>query len=384
MRFDFVTAQRVIFEWGSVQKVGAIASALGKRAFVVSGGGSAGPQRIYDLLGEAGISFEKFIVVGEPSVDVAWEGVQAARRAGCDFVIGFGGGSVLDTGKAIAAMLTNPGEIMDYLEVVGQNLPLAQKAAPTLAIPTTAGTGTEVTRNAVLAVPQKRVKVSLRSAFILPEVALVDPELTLSAPPDLTAKTGMDAFTQVIEPYITRNANALTDLFCREGMQRAARSLLQAYRQPDDQAAREDMAWTSLLGGLSLTNAGLAAVHGFAGPIGGMFDAPHGAVCGRLLPFVTAANIAALRQREPSHPALARYEEISKLLVQKPTSRAEDVSDWLRELINALAIPPLSQYGITTADFPLIIEKSKVASSMKGNPISLTEEELEGILAQAL
>ncbi len=224
MRFDFVTAQRVIFEWGSVQKVGAIASALGKRAFVVSGGGSAGPQKIYDLLGEAGISFEKFIVVGEPSVDVAWEGVQAARRAGCDFVIGFGGGSVLDTGKAIAAMLTNPGEIMDYLEVVGQNLPLAQKAAPTLAIPTTAGTGTEVTRNAVLAVPQKRVKVSLRSAFILPEVALVDPELTLSAPPDLTAKTGMDAFTQVIEPYITRNANALTDLFCREGMQKAARS----------------------------------------------------------------------------------------------------------------------------------------------------------------
>lgn len=384
MRFDFVTASRIIFERGCIQRAGLIASGMGRRAFVVTGGGSAVPQKVYDVLQEAGVPFEAFPVVGEPSVHTAWQGVQMARKSGCDFVIGFGGGSVLDTAKAVAAMLTNPGDILDYLEVVGQNLPLLKKAAATLAIPTTAGTGTEVTRNAVLAVPEKRVKVSLRSPLILPSVALVDPELTLTAPPEVTARSGMDAFTQVIEPYVSRNANVMTDLFCREGMQRAARSLLKAYQQPDHFEAREDMAWASLLGGLALTNAGLGAVHGFAGPIGGMFDAPHGVICARLLPFVTAANIGAMRRREPAHPVLARYDEIARILTQQPHARAEDAIAWLKSLIDALHIPPLSQFGLTAKDFPQVIDKAMAASSMKGNPIQLTYEELAAVLEQAL
>ena len=237
------------------------------------------------------------------------QGVELAKAERCELVIGFGGGSALDAAKAIAAMLANGGELLDYLEIIGRGKPLTKPSAPFIAIPTTAGTGAEVTRNAVLASPEHKVKVSLRSPLMLAKVAVVDPELTYDLPSALTASTGLDALTQLIEPFVCNRANPMTDGLCVEGLRRAARSLRMAFGKGRDQDAREDMAVASLFGGMALSNAGLGAVHGFAGPIGGSFSAPHGAICAALLPHVMAMNLRALRQRDPHGAALFRYEE---------------------------------------------------------------------------
>jgi alcohol dehydrogenase class IV len=253
-----------------------------------------------------------------------------------------------------------------------------------IAIPTTAGTGSEVTRNAVLAVPEKKVKVSLRGPFVLPRVALVDPELTYSLPAAVTASTGMDALTQVIEPYVSARANPMTDLYCQEGIRRAGRSLLRAYQDGENQAAREDMAFASLMGGLALANAGLGAVHGFAGPLGGMFAAPHGAICAALLPAVVQMNASALQARAPQHTSLVRYQQIAAWVTGEPTATIADLSVWLDHLRAELGIPGLSNYGVSARDIPELVEKSVVASSMKANPIELTRAELAEILEQAI
>jgi alcohol dehydrogenase class IV len=384
MDFQFATSAQIIFGRGRHREIAGLSVPLGKKALFVSGSGGANPQCVKDLLDEKKIAWVSFQVSGEPSVELIQQGVRAAKMQKCDFVIAFGGGSVLDSGKAIAAMLTNPGELLDYLEVVGRNLPLVTRAAPMIAVPTTAGTGTEVTRNAVLAVTEKKVKVSMRSAYMLPTIALVDPELTVSMPPAVTASSGMDALTQVIEPYVSNRANAMTDLFAREGMLCAGRSLREATLHGDHLNAREDMAWASLLGGLCLANAGLGAVHGFAGPIGGMFAAPHGAVCARLLPIVSAMNVQAMREREPRHPALYRYQDVAQFLTNKETAKIEDGIEKMYNLRAELQIPPLANYGITRSDIPQIVEKSKNSSSMKGNPILLTEDEMSEILMQAI
>jgi alcohol dehydrogenase class IV len=219
---------------------------------------------------------------------------------------------------------------------------------------------------------------------MLPRVALVDPTLTLDLPPAITATTGMDALTQCLEPFVSNKANPMTDSLAREGMARAARSLRRAYERGDDPAAREDMAMTSLFGGLSLANAKLGAVHGFAGVIGGMFPAPHGAICARLLPPVMAVNVRALREDQPDSDALHRYDEIARILTGKSIARSDDGVTWVAELGKTLQIPPLSAYGISPADFPVLVEKSASASSMRGNPIKLTPDELEEILNRAL
>ena len=280
----------------------------------MTGLATARTNRLLDLLAAQGIDCVTFPVSGEPTVEVVRQGVQHVRHATCDLVIGFGGGSAMDTGKAIAALMTNSGDLLDYLEVIGKGKPLTQPAAPFIAIPTTAGTGAEVTRNAVLASPEHRVKVSLRSPHMLPRVALVDPELTYSLPPQVTASTGLDALTQLIEPFVSIRANPMTDAFCREGMRRAARSLRRAYEHGNDVKAREDMSLASLLGGLALANAGLGAVHGIASVMGGMFPAPHGAVCARLLPHVMEINVRALQERQPGSDALHRYDEVARIL----------------------------------------------------------------------
>jgi alcohol dehydrogenase class IV len=315
---------------------------------------------------------------------VVIEGTRQAREAGCDLIIGFGGGSALDTGKVIAALLTNGGDLLDYLEVIGQGRPLTQPSAPFIAIPTTAGTGTEVTRNAVLASPEQRVKVSLRSPLILPRLALVDPELTYSLPPETTASTGLDALTQLIEPYVSHKANPMTDAFCREGLRRAARSLRRACEHGDDTAAREDMALASLFSGLALTSAQLGGVHAFAGPFGGMFDAPHGAICGRFLPHVMAVNVRALHERLPESEALRRYDEVARILIGSAKATARDGVAWIQALCEALHVPALATYGLTPGDFPSLIEKAFAANSMKGNPITLTPEEMQEILTRAM
>ena len=384
MRFEFATATRIIFGPGTLIEVGPIAAAMGRRALVVTGRTLTRAAPLLDALSAKGIDAVTYSVADEPTVEIARQGTQRARDAGCDLVIGFGGGSAIDTGKAIAALLTNGGDPLDYLEVIGGGEPITQPAAPCIAIPTTAGTGAEVTRNAVLASPDHRVKVSLRSPLMLPLLALVDPECTHTLPPSVTASTGLDALTQVIEPYVSNRANPMTDALCRQGMHRAARSLRRVYEQGGDAAAREDMAIASLFGGLALANAKLGAVHGFAGPMGGMFHAPHGAICGRLLPLVVAVNVRALQERDPESKALRRYDQVAQILTGRLDAKADDGVAWVQELGHALQVPPLSSLGVTDADFPALIEKASRASSMKGNPIKLTPDELQEILARAL
>jgi alcohol dehydrogenase class IV len=382
-RFEFATATRVIFGPGAVAEVGPLATEMGRRALLVGGAAGDHAARLADRLRASGLAATRLVVRGEPEVGDVLAGVAQARQAGCDLVIAIGGGSAIDTGKAIAAMLTNPGEPTDYLEVIGQGRPLLEKPAPFVAIPTTAGTGAEVTRNAVLTSPEHRLKVSLRSPAMLPRLAVVDPELTYSMPPAITASTGLDALTQLIEPFVSNAANPLTDALCREGMARAAGALRRAYDDGADQAARQEMALASLLGGLALANARLGAVHGFAGVLGGMFGGPHGVICARLLPPVMAVNLRALRQRQPAGPALARYDEVARIVTGR-AAEAETGVEWVTELVAALNIPSLAAYGVTAADFPIIVTHSRAASSMKGNPITLTDAELTEILERAV
>jgi alcohol dehydrogenase class IV len=385
MRFEFATAARVIFGPGVLREVGRTAREFGPRALVVTGASPRRAESLFSLLSEHGIAAVAFPVPGEPELETVRQGVALARKADCGLVISFGGGSALDAGKAIAAMLANTGELLDYLEVIGRGQTLAQPSVPFIAIPTTAGTGSEVTRNAVLASPEHGVKVSLRSPFLLPRVAVVDPELTRDLPSCLTASTGLDALTQLIEPYVCARTNPMVDAVCREGIRRAARSLRMAFADGHNATAREDMSLASLFGGLALANAGLGAVHGFAGPIGGQFPAPHGAVCAALLPPVMEANLRALRQRQPATTdTLSRYADVASLVTGKANAPAEAGVEWVRALVADLKIPGLSHYGIQREHTDELVAKASHASSMKANPIVLTPDELAGILSRAL
>ncbi len=384
MRFEFATANRIVFGPGVAADLPQIIASLGDRPFVLTGGTPEHYEQIVELLTETNLEPTTFGIRGEPTTGTVSAAAAAARQARADVVVGIGGGSAIDAGKAVAAMLTNEGSIEDYLEVVGLGKPLENHSAPYIAVPTTAGTGAEVTRNAVLLVREHRVKVSMRSPFLLPEVALVDPLLTHSMAPDVTAATGLDALTQLIEAFVTKKANPLTDGICREGLRCAARSLRPAFEDGDNATARQDMALAALFSGLALANAGLGAVHGFAGPLGGMIGAPHGVVCGRLLPHVMAANVKALRTRVPDSPALARFDEIAWIVTGDDSARASNGVAWVKNLCGALALPGLRRHGLTEANFPDAVAQAKKASSMKGNPIDLHDDELAAILTAAM
>ncbi len=388
-QFEFATATRIVFGAGSLAQAGTLIKGMGARALLVTGSKTNRALPLIDMLEAQFIEAITYPISSEPSVKVAVAGAERVRGAKCDLVIGFGGGSVIDAAKAIAAFATNDGDPLDYLETIGKGKPLKNPPLPFVAIPTTAGTGSEVTRNAVLSSAKHKVKVSLRSPLMLPRLALVDPELTYSVPPAVTAYTGMDALAQVLEPYVSAGATPITDAFCREALPRAARSLLRAYESAadpknPDAAAREDMALVSLYGGLALANAKLGAAHGFAGPLGGMYDgAPHGALVAALLPHVMAVNIRALRKRQRDSQALRRYKIVATLLTGSPKASADDGAEWVAEMVRALNIPPLRTYGIKMDEFPAIVEKSAHSNSMKGNPITLTPDELTNILEGA-
>jgi alcohol dehydrogenase class IV len=335
-------------------------------------------------LEKLGMEITRFQVLAEPTIDMALGVVQKARQAACDLVIGIGGGSVIDTGKVAAALITNSGQLMDYLEIIGNAQPLECAAAPYIAIPTTAGTGSEVTRNAVLGSPEHRVKVSMRSPFMLPDLAVVDPELTVSLPPSITASTGLDALTQLMEAFVSSHANAMTDGICREGLLRAAESLQRVYENGSDRKAREDMCLASLFSGFALANAKLGAVHGIAGPLGGMVSGAHGAICAGLLTYVMEMNIKALRSRAADSPALERYNELACILTQRSNASAKDAIAWVKNLCQTLQVESLAHLGLNKADLPAVVAKSQISSSMQGNPIRLTEDELMEILHNAL
>jgi alcohol dehydrogenase class IV len=387
MDFEFATAGRIIVGAGRAAGLPDLLAGLGRRVLVCTG---ADPSRHDDLLADLRGTAAIFAVPGEPTVDLARAGTAAAREHDADVVLAIGGGSVIDTAKAVAMLLGNGGDPLDYLEVVGEGRPITRPAAPCVAVPTTAGTGAEVTANAVLASPEHGIKASLRSPLMIPRVALVDPRLALSCPPSVTAASGLDALTQCLEPFVSVKANPLTDGAAREGLRRAGIGLRQAYADGADLAARYDMAVCSLLGGIALANAKLGAVHGLAGVIGGMAAVPHGMACAALLVPVTEANVANLRAAPQTPSArsvldvLDRYTEAARLLTARPAATIEDGLAWIRETTALLAVPPLSSYGLRPQDTPEIAAKAAVSSSMQGNPVPLTQPQLQAILAQAL
>jgi alcohol dehydrogenase class IV len=384
MQFEFATSGRIIFGAGKLRESGPLFKKIGRRALVVTGKNIQRAEPLLEILEQQKVEAVTFSVSGEPKIQTVRDGAALAKTGNCDFVIAIGGGSVLDAGKAIAAMMTNDGDVLEYLEIIGQGKTLTKQSAPFMAIPTTAGTGSEVTRNAVLASPEHHLKVSLRSPLMLPKIALVDPELTSDLPRPITASTGLDALTQLIEPYVCLRANPMTDALCTEGIRRVERSFRRAYGNGADTNARADMALASLFGGIALTNAGLGAVHGFAGPIGGMFSAPHGEICAALLADVMEMNFHALRERDPRSYALHRYHYIAQLLTGNNHATASAGIDWIRKLVNDFKIPRLGSHGIKPEHIGEIVKNAMNSSSMKANPIALTETELEEVLQRAL
>jgi alcohol dehydrogenase class IV len=379
--FEFATAGRIVAGDGRAAELPEVLARLGSRVLVCTG---ADPARHAGLLAGLGLPAAVFPVAGEPTVELARAGAAAAREHAADAVAAIGGGSVIDLGKAVAMLLGNGGDPLDYLEVVGAGRPITRPAAPCVAVPTTAGTGAEVTANAVLASPAHGLKASLRSPLMIPRVALVDPQLTVSCPPPVTAASGLDALTQCLEPLVSTRANPLTDGVAREGLRRAAAGLRAAYADGTDAGARADMAMCSLLGGIALANAKLGAVHGLAGVIGGTAAVPHGMACAALLAPVMAANVRALRSGPPGHPALGRYAEAARLLTGNPGATIEDGLGWVRETISLLAVPGLATFGARPDDADEVAAKAARSSSMQGNPVALSSNELRTIYLQAL
>jgi alcohol dehydrogenase class IV len=383
MTFDFTTVTRIIFGRGALSQLPGLTLELGKKALVVTG---RDPSRLHPFLSQieaAGVEITTFPIATEPTVDDIRRGSSLALRRGIEVVIGLGGGSAVDAGKAIAAMTRQPRDLLHYLEVVGAGHPLDEKSLPFIAVPTTAGTGAEVTRNAVLASPEDGVKASLRHPSMLPAVAVIDPELARDCPAAITAAAGMDALTQCLEAYVSCRAQPLTDALCVEGIRRAVKSLERAVNDGRDLAAREDLALVALFSGMALANAGLGAVHGFAAPIGGSFKAPHGAVCAALLAPVWKVNWDAI-QKVGSVETKARFESASRLLLPEQKGTPEEAVTFLEALTQRLQIPRLGRHGIVEADLEDIATKASKASSMKGNPVPLSQEERMTILLNAL
>ena len=379
--FEFATAARIVAGAGRAAELPGLLAGLGSRVLVCTG---ADPARHAGLLADLALPVSVFRVAGEPTVDLARAGAAAAAEHGADVVAAIGGGSVIDLGKAVAMLLGNGGDPLDYLEVIGSGQQITRPAVPCAAVPTTAGTGAEVTANAVLTSPAHRLKASLRSPLMIPRVALVDPQLTVSCPPPVTAASGLDALTQCLEPFVSARANPLTDGLAAEGLRRAAAGLRAACADGSDLAARADMSMCSLLGGMALANAKLGAVHGLAGVIGGIADVPHGMACAALLAPVIEANVAALSAADPAHPALGRYTEVARLLTGAPASSIGDGLAWIRETVTLLAVPGLATFGLRAQDAGEVAAKAATSSSMQGNPVTLRPGDLRAIVLQAL
>jgi alcohol dehydrogenase class IV len=374
MNFEFATVDRLMFGTGRAAELPTVLAELGSRVLVCTG---AHPERHAELLSSLTLPHTESTVDGEPTVDHARTVTAAAREHAADIVVGIGGGSVLDLAKTVAMLLGNGGDPLDYMEVVGRGRPVTRAPVPFVAIPTTAGTGSEVTANAVLTAPEHGVKASVRGPLMLARVALVDPLLTVDCPPAVTASSGLDALTQCLEPLVSVRANPVTDALAREGLRRAGSGLRRAYADGTDIAARTDMAVCALSGGMALANAKLGAVHGFAGVLGALTGVPHGMACAAFLVPVVEANLRALRDRRPDSPAVERYAEAARLLTGDPTATAADGLDWLRETVAQLHVPPVA---VDPAQAASVVQRVAGASSTQGNPIELTADELEAIL----
>ncbi len=389
--FDFFCLGRIVFGRGTLDRIGPLSAGFGRHALVVTNAGRPGDGGVVDRL--AGLLTAEGTAVtwcqqrGEPTVADIEHALLAARSAACDWVIGLGGGSAIDAAKAVAGLLTNPGSPLDYMEVVGQGLPLRQPAAPWIAVPTTAGTGAEATRNAVIGCPEKKFKASLRSEHLLARIAVIDPELAVSAPPPVTAASGLDALCQLMESYTSNRAQPMTDALALQGVSLAAPALPRVCADGTDLDAREAMALAALFSGITLANAGLGAVHGFAAPLGANFPIPHGTICAALLPHVVSANIAALTAESTQHPYLGRYAELGRRLTGNRSLGHNEALDscqrFLFDLVAKLNVSPLCEFGLAAANIPDMVALARKASSMRYNPVVLSDETLSHVLAVA-
>lgn len=391
--FSLARLPRIEFGSGSRRRVPALAAAFGRRALLVSGARAlqATPHwnELLDGLRKQELDWDLLRVAGEPSPQLVDDAVATFKDGGFDVVIGLGGGSVLDAAKAIAGLLRSGDSVMDYLEGVGPEKPYRGPATPFIAVPTTAGTGSEATKNAVLSRPgHDGFKKSFRDEKLVPEYAVVDPDLLESCPPALIAANGMDALTQLLESYVSLRANAFTDALAVSGLRAARDGLLAWYEQSGDQAAaRSRMAYAALISGITLAQTGLGSVHGLAAPMGAFFPIPHGVACGTLVAGATRVNIAALQDRAPADIALAKYAHAAEILCDREmrefavayTALVDTLEDWTARL----QLPRLTQFGISMDDVPRIVANSR-GSSMKTNPIVLTDEEIARILVDRI
>ena len=383
MSFEFATATRIIFGRGVTSQLPALASSLGQKVLVVTGRNPSRFSGILTALDQAGLNPVTYPVLTEPTVDDVRRGASIALQKGANVIIGLGGGSAVDAGKAIAAMARQPHDLLHYLEIVGKGQALDEESLPYIAVPTTAGTGAEVTRNAVLVSPEHGVKASLRHPSMFPLIALVDPELARDCPPAVTAASGMDALIQCLEAFVSCRAQPMTDILCIEGIRRAVRSLEKAVINGQDLDAREDMALAAMYSGMALANAGLGVIHGIAAPVGGSYKARHGAICAALFAPAWKVNWAAI-QKANQVAAKAKFQAAAKLLLTDDQATPEGVTDYLRKLTHRLKIPSLSSHGIQDSELEDIATKAAKASSMKGNPVPLTHEDILQILRGAM
>jgi alcohol dehydrogenase class IV len=384
VRFDLAVPADIRFGAGRVSEVPDALGRLGaNRVLVVTGRTTSRADDIRSALSKAGISSLVFGVATEPSIERVRAAVTLVAESACDAVLGFGGGSAIDVAKATAILATSGTDPLDHLEVIGSGRPIERPGLPCIAVPTTAGTGSEVTRNSVLS--GSGVKASLRSPLMLPKVALVDPDLLVGVPKSTIASSGMDALSQLIEPLLSKRANPFCDALARDGIRRSARSLRRAYQEGmEDSGVREDLALASLFGGMCLANSGLGSVHGLAAAAGARLSAPHGAVCAAVLAAAMDINVRALRERAPDHPALQRATEVAVLITGQPDATRENAIVWLEELTAALSIPGLGSYGLNQEEIAAVVAAAQRASSMRANPIELTDDEVTQIVTRSL
>ncbi|HMP90970.1 MAG TPA: iron-containing alcohol dehydrogenase [Kiritimatiellia bacterium] len=379
MAFDFTTPRRVLFGCGRVAEAGGLAASFGKCAMVFAGQNPNRCETLLASLRKSAIDYSIYPVRGEPTFDVVRRLAAEAPGVKPDVIIAMGGGSVIDAAKAVAMLITNGGDPLDYAEVIGAGLPVNIPSLPFIAIPTTAGAGAEATRNAVLVDHTSRAKVSLRSHLMIPDTVIVDPQTTLSLPAAVTAETGMDAMAQLIEPFVSVRANPLTDAICRTGIERVARSLERACTHPDDLTAREDMSLAAWWSGVALANAGLGGVHGFAAALGGLGSAPHGLICARFLAPVCRKNIELIRTMPVDHPALIKFGELARIVTGRDNAQPDDLIVWLEALANRLPLGNLSDYRVRELNENEVISAAAKSSSMKGNPVSWSESDLRDV-----
>ena len=389
--FSITRLPRIEFGAGVIAKLPELIVPYGQRVLLVTGARSFQSSPSWEPLLVAlrakGIHWELLNVTDEPSPTLVDEAVQRLHGAGIQMMVGIGGGSVLDAAKAVAGLLLSGDSVMDYLEGVGTQKPYQGPALPLIAVPTTAGTGSEATKNAVLSSRgEKGFKKSFRHELLMPEYALVDPDLLATCPRPQMAANAMDAFTQLLESYVSNNANPFTDGLAEKGMEAVARGLFAWYEGEKEAATgRADLAFAALASGICLAQAGLGSVHGLASPLGALFPIPHGVVCGTLVAAATQVNITALKERAPDSPALEKYANAGAILSGQPYSDPDKAREALMSILpdwtRRLELPPLRNYGIQESDFPRIVANCR-GGSMKTNPLVLTDEEVTEVLRE--